>query len=93
MVEQSNKEDELFVQTEIKDAVDMLRKNFPQISEIYVNNVFEFCQNKYPEAFNYIYAIRPSKFSLYSKVYLTQKAAMKKILRRSLFSLIIRYIH
>ena len=85
LVEQSNKEDELFVQTEIKDAVDMLRKNFPQISEIYVNNVFEFCQNKYPEAFNYIYAIRPSKFSLYSKVYLTQKAAMKKILRRSLF--------
>ena len=85
VVENVKKEEELFAQKEIKNAIDLMKKNFPQISEIFINNIFEFCQSKYNEAFNYIYAIRPSNYSLYSNVYLSQKKAFKKILRKSLF--------
>jgi len=77
------KETEVNDQLLIEETINFLRNDFPQISKMYINNMFEFVQLKYQESYNYIYAIRPSRFSLYENVFTSQNKTLKIIKKKA----------
>ncbi len=51
---------------DIKKIYDAIIKTFPCLPDIYMNNMFTFAQRNEYEAYNYLHAIKPSLYSLYS---------------------------
>ena len=57
------------LQDEIKEYLDNMKKIFPLIPEIYFENIWRMVNVNHSEAINYLFAIRPSIFSLYDNLY------------------------